>query len=105
MGWTAYQPRVKWTRQAVRNTSMVHTGLPAKPQTLAHPDLQGLSDMEFEIRSSLFSRLINGVPQSQWINWYGGLIRPDGGNGMYATEALAESWSHRTVSDVKHGPG
>jgi len=104
MGWKPYQPRVKWTTAGVRRAPVEYTGKPVSNQSLAHPDLQGLSNLEFEIRSSVLSRLINRIPSEDWINWYGGLIRPGGGNGMYATEALADNWPHRTLSDHTAGP-
>ena len=90
-------------RQAVTSST------PRSWRELCHPDLRNLTEMEFEIRSSLFSQLLNGVPQYQKIFWYGALRREfpggDGGNGMYCTEDQAEVWPYKNTSDITVGPG
>ena len=73
-------------------------------RNLLHPDLANISEWEFRIRTSFFSRLFYCKP-SEYINWWGGDIRPDGGQGMYATRDQHERWPHKVVSDVKIGPG
>ena len=70
-----------------------------------HPDLKGLTDEDFRIRTSILARLFYRKP-ADWVNWYGDCIRTfaDGGNGMYATAEQAAAWPDKLRSDVTIGP-
>ena len=69
---------------------------------IMHPDLRGLTRKEAYVRAEFPWKYFK--PVEQRINWYGGAVREDGGNGMYMTEAQADAWPHWVKSDIKIGP-
>jgi hypothetical protein len=109
--------RVAWTRggvvahaadrvyEANKDTPFTAAS-PTSWRDLAHPELRALDDQTFEIRSSILARIIYRVPMEDWINWYGGMLREDGQQGMYMTEAQAAAWTARVdMGDISIGPG
>ena len=77
---------------------------PAKFPHLFHPELRTQDRTYVVLRSSMWSKW--WYPVDQQVGWFGSAIRDiDGGNGMYCTLPQFETWPHRTVSDVKIGPG
>lgn len=107
MPWIASKPRVRWTRN---HSDAPNTGQPAvvvdKPvgwREVAHPDLHPFTDAEFKRRTDFWARLFYCRP-SEYVNWYGDMLRDDGGQGMYATDAQHQAWPNKVVSDIKIGP-
>lgn len=76
------------------------------PDYLRHPALRGIHDDVFVLRVNFFARMFYCRP-SEWVNWYGDLIRDtDGGNGMYATRQQAKGWPNKVnQGDITIGPG
>ncbi len=70
-------------------------------RNLYHPDLRSLTDAQLELRSGWWALFF---PDSWRVCWYGDLIRPDGGNGMYATPVQAAAWPDRVAESSVIGP-
>jgi len=75
---------------------------------LRHPDLALLSPEAMSLRSDggwdAPAVIYNIAPEDR-IKWHGGLIRRDGGNGMYATQSQADAWDDRVADGTNVGPG
>ena len=81
------------------------------PQTYAlplrHPDLLYVSTGQMSLRAAggITASTMYGIAQEDLISWWGGLIRADGQQGMYATQAQADAWDDRVSDGTSIGPG
>jgi hypothetical protein len=70
--------------------------------SLLHPALQRKDKEYLEWRSMFPLRYM--FPFDEQISWYGGAIRPDGGQGMYMSGAQSAEWKEWVRSDIGIGP-
>jgi len=81
---------------------------PAKfPDHLMHPDLLLLSTAQRALRAAggIEASTMYGIAEEDRIAWHGGLIRADGGQGLYATQSQADAWDDRVSDGTSIGPG
>jgi hypothetical protein len=81
---------------------------PDYPVELRHPDLRRLSNAAMSLRAAVGvgPSTMYGIRPEDVISWWGGLVRADGGQGMYATAEQGEAWPYRVDDNgVGIGPG
>lgn len=83
MGWKQYVPRVPWSKKPDKPVAPQKVEKPRSWRDTAHPDLLALSDSDFTLRSSMFSKW--WYPVESQIGWFGDIQ-------MYATMPQYESW-------------
>lgn len=69
---------------------------------LLHPELRTQTRAWLVLRSSF--PFMYFFPYDSRVAWYGGAVRPNGGQGMYMTAAQARDWTSWVVTDHVIGP-
>jgi len=78
------------------------------PSALRHPDLRFVPLRRMSLRAGgdpMGPSHVYEIPVEDRILWFGDLMRVDGGNGMFATQAQADAWPNKLRTDIGIGPG